>query len=67
MSAWAREFGAIVVVSQSVAAAYLRCRHVLAKFGRDMFVIMLDSDGGVRREITLRELILDGFYSEDLK
>ncbi len=56
-----------MVVSQSVAASYLRCRQVLAKFGRDMFVIMLDSDGGVRREITLRELLLDGFYSEDLK
>lgn len=32
-----------------------------------MFVIMLDYDGGVRREITLRDKLRDGYCSEDLR
>ena len=32
-----------------------------------MTVIMLEPDGGVRRETALHELLPDGFYPENLK
>ncbi len=62
-----REFSAIAVVSQGAAAPCGSCRQVMAEFGRDITVIMFEPDGGVRRETTLRELLPDGFYPENLK
>ena len=67
VSAGEREFSAIAVVSQGAAAPCGSCRQVMAEFGRDITVIMFEPDGGVRRETTLRDLLPEGFYPENLK
>ncbi len=67
VSAGERQFAAIAVASQGAAAPCGSCRQVLAEFGRDMAFILLELDGGVRRETTMCELLPDGFYPENLE
>ncbi len=59
-------FDAIAVVSEGAAAPCGGCRQVLAEFGRDMTIVLMEPDGRERRETTLRELLPEGFYPESL-
>jgi cytidine deaminase len=61
-----RQFEAIAVVTDNGGSPCGSCRQMLAEFGLDLNVILLDKDGGVVRETTLRELLPDAFTPEAL-
>ena len=61
-----RQFDALAVVTDNGGSPCGSCRQMLAEFGLDLQVILLDKDGRVVRETTLRELLPDAFTPEAL-
>lgn len=61
-----REFTAIAVVTDRGVSPCGACRQVLREFGRDLRVIVADTQGR-QREYTLGALLPDDFKPEDLK
>jgi cytidine deaminase len=61
-----REFEAIAVVTNNAGSPCGSCRQVMAEFGLDMLVIIADSEGVVRLETTVAELLPGAFTPKDL-
>jgi cytidine deaminase len=59
-------FQAIAVATDNGGSPCGSCRQVLSEFGSDIEVYMLDSDGKVVLETTVRELLPEAFGPEDL-
>ncbi len=67
VSAGARSFRAIAVVTENAGSPCGACRQVLSEFGLDTLVIIADSQGKVRREVTVGELLPEAFGPADLE
>ena len=61
-----KEFQAMAVVTDNAGAPCGSCRQVMAEFGLDMLVIIVDKDGVVRWEKTVAELLPESFTPSDL-
>jgi len=61
-----RAFEAIVVATNNGGSPCGMCRQMLAEFGLDLKVIMVNKDGAVTGESSLRELLPSAFVPKDL-
>ncbi len=61
-----RQFEAVAVVTDNGGSPCGSCRQMLAEFGLDLKIMILNSNGDVVRETTLRELLPDAFTPESL-
>jgi len=61
-----RVFEAITVVTDNGGSPCGACRQMLAEFGLDLVVILLNKEGNVVGETTLRDLLPDAFTPEAL-
>lgn len=61
-----REFEAIAVVTDNAGSPCGSCRQVMAEFGLDTLVLIADSEGAVRLETTVAELLPGAFTPKDL-
>jgi cytidine deaminase len=57
-----REFLAIAVATEDGGSPCGACRQVLAEFGLDLLVLMINAQGNVIHEVNLRELLPYAFY-----
>ena len=62
-----REFDAIVVATQNGGSPCGSCRQVLSEFGLDIAVILVDEDGNVIQQSSVRDLLPGAFLKEDLE
>ncbi len=62
-----RQFEALAVVTDNGGSPCGSCRQMLAEFGLDLQVLLLNGEGAVVRETTLRDLLPDAFTPESLK
>ncbi|MBM4425007.1 MAG: cytidine deaminase [Chloroflexi bacterium] len=62
-----RQFEAAAVVTDNGGSPCGSCRQMLAEFGLDLIVLLLDSEGRTVRDTTLRELLPDAFTPEKLR
>jgi cytidine deaminase len=56
-----RQFEAVAVVTDNGGSPCGSCRQMMAEFGLDLKVLLLDKDGKVVSETTLNELLPDAF------
>ena len=61
-----RRFEALAVVTDNGGSPCGSCRQMLAEFGLDLRILILNSKGDAVRETTLRELLPDAFTPESL-
>lgn len=61
-----RKFEAAVVVTDNGGSPCGSCRQMLAEFGLEMKIILVNRSGAVTSETTLRELLPDAFTPEKL-
>jgi len=61
-----RQFEAVTVVTEAGGSPCGACRQMLAEFGLDLKVILLNRDGHITSETTLRDLLPDAFTPESL-
>jgi cytidine deaminase len=61
-----KSFEAIVVATDNGGSPCGACRQVLSEFGLDLLVLMVDTQGEVLSEATLRELLPNAFGPGDL-
>ena len=61
-----RKFAAIVVATDNGGSPCGSCRQVMSEFGLDTMVLMVNSDGEVIHEATVRELLPISFGPDDL-
>jgi cytidine deaminase len=61
-----RQFEALAVVTDNGGSPCGSCRQMLAEFGLDMLVLLLNGEGAVVRETTLRDLLPDAFTPASL-
>jgi cytidine deaminase len=61
-----RNFIALAVVTANGGSPCGSCRQVLAEFGLETTVLLADSQGKIRAETTLRELLPNAFTPMDL-
>ena len=62
-----KQFTAIVVATENGGTPCGGCRQVLAEFGLDTVVLIVDGEGAVRQETTVRDLLPGAFGPADLK
>ncbi len=62
-----REFDAIALVTPNGGFPCGGCRQVLAEFGLETLVLVVDGSGQLLRELTVRELLPDAFVPSSLK
>lgn len=62
-----RRFEAIAVVTDNGGSPCGACRQMLAEFGLDLKTLLIDGEGKVLRETTLRELLPDAFTPDSLR
>jgi cytidine deaminase len=62
-----REFRAIAVVTKNGGSPCGSCRQVLAEFGLDVRVLIVDADGKLIEEVGLGELLPLAFRPKDMK
>ena len=62
-----RQFEAVAVVTGNGGSPCGACRQMLAEFGLNLKVLLLDGEGKVVRETTLHELLPDAFTPESLR
>ena len=62
-----QQFTAIVVATENGGTPCGSCRQVLAEFGLDTVVLIVDGEGAVRQETTVRDLLPGAFGPADLK
>jgi cytidine deaminase len=62
-----RRFSAIAIVSKQGVSPCGACRQVLAEFGLDITVIMVDEKGNILAETSLAELLPGAFGPGDLQ
>lgn len=61
-----RAFRAIVVATENAGSPCGSCRQVLSEFGLDTLVLLVDSEGAVHEETTVRGLLPYAFQPSDL-
>jgi cytidine deaminase len=61
-----KEFEAIAVVTRDGGTPCGACRQVLAEFGLDIQVLIADSSGALKQEISVEELLPFSFGPENL-
>lgn len=61
-----REFDAIVVATENGGSPCGSCRQVMAEFGMDIQIIVVDASGKVHMDTTLAELLPEAFTPNDL-
>ena len=61
-----KSFEALVVATSNAGAPCGSCRQVLAEFGLDTLVLIVDDQGRVRREMSVDELLPGSFGPGDL-
>jgi cytidine deaminase len=61
-----REFDAIAVVTENAGSPCGACRQVMAEFGLDTLVLIADTDGIIRVETSVSELLPGAFTPKDL-
>ncbi|MBI5291889.1 MAG: cytidine deaminase [Chloroflexi bacterium] len=61
-----RQFEALAVVTDNGGSPCGSCRQMLAEFGLDLRVLLLNGEGAVVRETTLRDLLPDAFTPASL-
>jgi cytidine deaminase len=62
-----KSFSAIVVATDNAGAPCGTCRQVLAEFGLDTAVFIVDKDGTVKQETDVAGLLPNAFTPNDLK
>jgi cytidine deaminase len=62
-----QQFAVIVVATENGGTPCGSCRQVLAEFGLDTVVLIVDGEGNVRQETTVRHLLPGAFGPDDLK
>ena len=62
-----RRFEAIAVVTDNGGSPCGACRQMLVEFGLDLKILLIDGEGKVLRETTLRKLLPDAFTPESLR
>ena len=66
VSAGEREFEAIVVATRNGGTPCGSCRQVLSEFGLDIEVLLVDEDGTLVQQNTVRDLLPGAFLPQDL-
>ncbi len=66
VSAGERDFETIAVATSNGGTPCGSCRQVLAEFGLDIEVLLVDENGTLVQENTVRELLPGAFQSKDL-
>ena len=61
-----REFEAIAVASNNGGTPCGSCRQVLAEFGLDTIILIVDGQGNLIQETTVREILPGAFTAQDL-
>ncbi|MDO9088240.1 MAG: cytidine deaminase [Anaerolineaceae bacterium] len=61
-----REFDAIAVVTENAGSSCGACRQVMAEFGLETLVLIADTEGNIREETTVSELLPGAFTPKDL-
>ncbi len=61
-----RRFEAVAVVTDNGGSPCGSCRQMLAEFGLDLKILLIDGEGKMLRETTLRELLPEAFTPESL-
>ena len=61
-----RQFEAVAVVTAAGGSPCGSCRQMLAEFGLDLKVLLLNREGQITSETTLRDLLPDAFTPESL-
>ena len=61
-----REFEAIVVATRNGGTPCGSCRQVLSEFGLDIEVLLVDEDGTLVQQNTVRDLLPGAFLPQDL-
>lgn len=61
-----REFDAIAVVTENAGSPCGACRQVMAEFGLETLVLIADTEGNIRVETTVSELLPGAFIPKDL-
>jgi len=67
VSAGEQKFEAIVVATQNGGYPCGSCRQVLAEFGLDIEVLLIDGEGNLLQQNTVRDLLPGAFQNKDLK
>ena len=62
-----REFAALAVVTDNGGSPCGSCRQVLAEFGLDMTVLIVDGQGKLVKEMTVQQLLPEAFSPKDLE
>ncbi len=66
VSSGERDFEAIVVATRNGGTPCGSCRQVLAEFGLDIEVLLVDEKGNLVQQNTVQELLPGAFQSQDL-
>lgn len=61
-----KQFAVIVVATENGGTPCGSCRQVLAEFGLDTIVVIVDGGGTVRQQTTVRDLLPGAFQPKDL-
>lgn len=61
-----KQFTAIAVATENGGTPCGSCRQVLAEFGLDTIVVIVDGEGSVRQQTTVRDLLPGAFQPKDL-
>ncbi|HEY2979726.1 MAG TPA: cytidine deaminase [Anaerolineales bacterium] len=62
-----REFAALAVVTDNGGSPCGSCRQVLAEFGLDTTVLIVDGQGKLIKEMTVQQLLPEAFSTKDLQ
>jgi cytidine deaminase len=62
-----RRFEAVAVATNNGGSPCGACRQMLAEFGLDLKILLIDGEGKVLRETTLRELLPEAFTPDSLR
>ncbi len=62
-----RSFQTLALITENGGAPCGACRQVMAEFGLDMRVLIVDAAGTICQETTVRELLPGAFTAEDLQ
>ncbi len=62
-----REFDTLVLVTENGGTPCGACRQVMAEFGLEMRVLIVDGEGVLRQETSVRELLPGAFTANDLQ
>ncbi len=62
-----RRFETLVLVTENGGTPCGACRQVMAEFSLDMRVLIVDAQGRLHQEITVRDLLPGAFTADDLQ